>query len=62
MSLDTSLLQLIRMERTDTVFDAWFNNTNKMMQDWKKVTEEWSGDQNRMWAGVGQMQQQWMDG
>jgi hypothetical protein len=50
------------MERSETVFDTWFNNTSKMMNDWKNSTDKWTGDQGHMWEGMGKMQQQWMDG
>ena len=50
------------MENSETVFEAWFTNTGKMMENWKKATGQWSGDQSRMWEATGKMQQQWMDG
>jgi hypothetical protein len=50
------------MERSETVFTSWFDNTSKIMNDWKKATDNWNGDQNRMWEDMSKMQQQWVDG
>jgi hypothetical protein len=50
------------MEKTENVFNSWFNNTSKVMDDWKNMAGQWSSDQGNMWQGVGTMQQQWMDG
>jgi hypothetical protein len=50
------------METTENVFDAWIKNSNKMMNDWKNMADQWTGEQGNMWQGVGNMQQKWMDG
>jgi hypothetical protein len=50
------------MQRSETVFDSWFNHTSKMMSDWKNASEKWTGDQTSLWDSMGKMQQQWMDG
>jgi len=49
------------METTENVFDAWIKNSNKMMNDWKKMADQWNGGQENMWQNMGDVQKQWMD-
>lgn len=37
------------METTENVFDAWMKNSSKMMNDWKKMADQWTGTQGNMW-------------
>ncbi len=50
------------MQTTDTIFNAWFTNTNSLLNDWKNMAEKWNGEQGKVWEDVGKMQQQWMNG
>lgn len=49
------------METTENVFDTWMKNSNKMMNDWKNMADQWTGEQGNTWQNMGNMQQQWMD-
>ena len=49
------------MEKTDTIFDTWYNTTTKMAEDWRGIAEKFSKDQKPMWEDVSKMQQKWMD-
>jgi hypothetical protein len=40
------------MEKTDNIFDSWYTNTSKMMNDWTSMANPMNPDK---------MQQQWMD-
>jgi hypothetical protein len=49
------------METTENVFDTWMKNSNKMMNDWKNMADQWTGEQGNSWQNMGNMQKQWMD-
>jgi hypothetical protein len=49
------------METTENVFDTWMKNSNKMMNHWKNMADQWTGEQGNTWQNMGNMQQQWMD-
>ncbi|HEX9979676.1 MAG TPA: poly(R)-hydroxyalkanoic acid synthase subunit PhaE [Flavobacterium sp.] len=48
------------MERTDTIFDTWYNNTTKMMNDWRDMAEKHNTSQKTVWEDVTKMQQKWL--
>jgi hypothetical protein len=50
----------LKMERTDTIFDTWYNNTTKMMNDWRDMAEKHNTSQKTVWEDVTKMQQKWL--
>lgn len=51
------------MEQTENLFDIWLNNTNKMMDGWKTMAQQWNGETSSLNGGFdfSKAQQQWMD-
>lgn len=49
------------MAHTSTIFDAWFNNTTKLVNDWREMTEKVNSEQINVWEEASKMQQNWMN-
>jgi hypothetical protein len=49
------------MERTASIFDIWVDNTTRLVNDWKNLTDKMNAEQKNVWEDAGKMQQAWME-
>ncbi len=49
------------MERTASFFDTWVDNTTRLVNDWKNLTDKMNAEQKNIWEDAGKMQQAWME-
>lgn len=49
------------MEQPKTIFDAWFNNTNQLVNQWREMTEKVNNEQKNIWEEAAKVQQNWVN-
>ena len=48
------------MEQSNTIFNTWYNNATKMMNDWREMAEKLNADQKPLWDDAARIQQKWI--
>ena len=48
------------MEQSNTIFDTWYRNTTKMMDDWREMAKNVDANQRPLWDDAAKMQQKWI--